>query len=71
MEFVLWLAGVMATIVACKFVFAVFRRLGSKANLEAVIDRANEGISNGANRMVDHFKKRKERKQEKPIVTIH
>lgn len=72
MEFVLWLAGVLATVTACKFVFAVFKRISSKDNLADVIDIANQGISNGANKLVDSIKKRKERKhEEKPIVTIH
>ena len=71
MEIVWWLAGILASLTACKFVFAVFKRIGSKATLEEVIDRAEEGITNGANKIADKLKKRKEEKHEKPIVTIH
>ena len=72
MEFVLWLAGVMVTLVACKFIFQIFRRIGSKENLNAAIDRINDGINSGVETVANKFRERRRQKEEeKPVVTIH
>lgn len=72
MQFVWWLTGVLAVILGCKFVIQVFRRLGSKENLEEFIDRAQDGMNAAADRVGNYMKQKRKQKEEKnrPIVTI-
>lgn len=84
MQIVWWLTGVLVTISAIRFVFLVFKKLMTKDNMNDLIDRANEGIHNAANKVVNGIekkcyesrkkrarKKREEMKKNRPIVTIH
>lgn len=74
MELVLWLAGVMATWTAIKFVFMVFKRLGNKNSMNDVIDRMEDGMTDAAEKVAGYLKKqkgkRKSKEEERPIVTI-
>lgn len=70
MEFVWWLTGVLAMIAAIKFVILVFKRLTSKDALNAVLDRAQDGMANTADRVANYVKKKKAEKDNRPIVTI-
>ena len=70
MNFVLWLAGVMAVIMGCRFIIVLFKRIGSKENLNAVIDRAERGAAAAAGKVGDYMKKKKGG-DNKPVVTIH
>lgn len=70
MQFVWWLTGVLATLGGIKFVWMVFKKLTSKENLEAVLDRAEDGMNNTADRIGNYFKKKKAEKDNRPIVTI-
>lgn len=70
MEFVWWLTGVCATIAACKFVIAVFRRLTSKNSMNAFLDRAEDGFYNSADRVTNYIRRKKAEKDNRPIVTI-
>ena len=70
MEFLWWLTGVFATIMAIRFLILVFKRISSKENLEAIIDKAQDGIRNGAEKVGDYVKNKKNKKNNEPRVTI-
>lgn len=72
MQFAWWLTGIMASFVAIRFVWRVFKRLASKENLDAIVDNAANGMKRTATNMGNYFKQRKQKKeeQERPIVTI-
>lgn len=77
MQFVWWITGVLATITGVRFVFIVFKRLTSKENINLLVDRANEGLHNTADKVEFYIKKKqkeraKKKKEEanRPIVTI-
>ena len=66
MNFVWWLTGVLATLAALKFVFLVFRKLTSKESMNAVIERAQEGMHDAANKVVKKIQtKKNNQKKEK------
>ena len=73
MQTILWLAGVLATWTAIKFVFMVFKRLGSKNSMNDVLDRMEDGMADAAGKVAAKVKDRKTRRsrqEEQPIVTI-
>ena len=71
MELVLSLAGLLAVWTGLKFVFLVFKRLGNKNAMNDLIDRAEDGIEDAADKVAGYWKKRKhEKKEERPVVTI-
>lgn len=74
MKLILTLAGLMAVWTGLKFVFLVFKRLGNKNAMNDLIDRMEDGMSEGADKVAGYVKsrKRKARKKEKeqPMVTI-
>ena len=72
METILWFAGVLATWYGLKFVFMVFKRLGSKNTINDLLDRAEDSMANAADSVAGYCKKTRRRKkeQEQPIVTI-
>jgi len=72
METIVWLAGFLATLYGIKFVFMVFKRLGSKNNINAMLDRMEESMADAAGKVAGSIKSRKVRKAEenRPIVTI-
>lgn len=71
METILWLAGVLATLYGIKFVFLVFKRLGSKNNINNVLDRMEDSMTEAAGKVANGIKNRKNRnEEERPIVTI-
>lgn len=77
MQFVWWLTGVCFVIALSRFVILVFKRLMSKENMNDLIDKANKGMHDAANKMVDGIEqsrnRRRAKKEEKnrPIVEIH
>ena len=83
MQFVWWLAGVLATLAACKFLLRIFKRLTGKENIDKLINTASTKLTNAADNFVDHFQDRKAQKEiqkhvqqrtkdeeNRPIVTI-
>lgn len=70
MNFIWTLAGIMAVIMGCRFIVILFKRIGSKENLNAVIDRAEDGMA-AAGKKVSDFVKKKKGGDNKPVVTIH
>lgn len=72
MQTILWIAGVLAMWTAIKFVFLVFKRLGSKNSMNDLLDRMEDTMVDGADAVAGYFKqkKRKKKESEKPIVTI-
>lgn len=71
METILWLAGVLATLYGIKFVFLVFKRLGSKNNINNILDKMEDNMADAAGKVANGIKNRKNRKEEeRPIVTI-
>ena len=71
MQVILWFAGVLAIWTGLKFVFMVFKKLGSKNSMNDLLDRMEDGMAEGADKVAGYMKsKRKGRKEEKPIVTI-
>lgn len=72
MKLILTLAGFMAVWTGLKFVFLVFKRLGNKNAMNDLIDRMEDGMSEGADKVAGYVKSRKARKKEKeqPMVTI-
>lgn len=72
MQTILWFAGICLVWTGIKFVFMVFKRLGSKNSMNDLIDRMEDGMAKGADTVAKNMKARKERKkeQEQPIVTI-
>jgi len=69
MQTILWFAGVLATWYGLKFVFMVFKRLGSKNTINDILDRAEDKMAEGADEVAGYFK-RKGKKKEQPVVTI-
>ena len=72
MNIIVWFAGVMVTWCGLKFVFRFFKRLGSKSNMDNMIDKVNDSITNSADKFADYCKKgmKKRKEEEQPIVTI-
>lgn len=72
METILWLAGVLATLYGIKFVFLVFKRLGSKNNINNILDRMEDNMADAAGKVANGIKNRKKsrKEEERPIVTI-
>lgn len=71
MNLVWSLIGVMTIWTALKFVFLVFKRLGNKNAMNELIDKMEDGMSDGAEKVAGYIKKsRKAKKEEQPIVTI-
>ena len=72
METILWFAGVLAMWTGLKFVFMVFKRLGSKNTMNNLIDRMEDGMAEAADNVAGYCERRKRRKhdEERPIVTI-
>ena len=76
MKLILTFAGIMAVWTGLKFVFMVFKRLGSKNSMNDMIDKMEQKMEEGADQVAGYFrsqKKRKARKKKednKPIVTI-
>lgn len=80
-ELVKWVAGILLTAGAIKFVFTAFRSIFSKENFEDILDAVGEKCSEGAEatgnfvkkKMAEHKVKckiKKAEKQNKPIVYI-
>ena len=69
MQTIFWFAGVLATWYGLKFVFMVFKRLGSKNTINDILDRAEDRMADGADQVAGYFKKKKVKK-EQPVVTI-
>lgn len=67
---------IMAMWTAIKFVFLVFKRLGSKNSMNSMIDKMEEKMSEGADNVAYYIKENRRKKKEKkdeedrPIVTI-
>ncbi len=70
MKLILSIISIMAVWTAIKFVFLVFKRLGSKNSMNDLIDRMEDGMAEGADKVAGYLKKQKKKKEEKPIVTI-
>lgn len=70
MQTIFWFAGVLATWYGLKFVFMVFKRLGSKSTINDILDRAEDSMSDAADNVAKHFKERKRKKEEEPWITI-
>lgn len=75
MKLILTLVGFLAIWTCVKFVFLVFKRLGSKNNMNDLIDRMEDGMANSADRVAGYIRKQKKikkkrKKEEQPIVTI-
>ena len=72
METILWFAGLLAMWTGIKFVFMVFKRLGSKNTMNNIIDRMEDGMAEAADSVAGYCEKRKRRKrdEERPVVTI-
>lgn len=66
-QFIVWMVSVLATWVALKFVFLLFKRLGSRNSIEQVIDGAENKLSEAADKVAGAWKARK---KEKVKVTI-
>lgn len=69
LQFILWIAGLFATWIGLKFVFLLFKRLGSKSALNDVIDRVEDGMADAADKVAGAWKSRR-RKEERVKVTI-
>lgn len=69
LQFILWMAGLFATWVGLKFVFLLFKRLGSRNALNDVIDRAEDGLAGAADKVAGAWKARR-KNEEKVRVTI-
>lgn len=67
LQFVLWVCGVLATWIALKFVFLLFKRLGSRNALNDVIDSAEDKLNDAADKVAGAWKSRK---KERVKVTI-
>lgn len=67
MKFVFWLTGVCAIIAACKFVILVFKKVTSKENMNEMLDRANYGLQDAANRAASWYDKNKERRKKQKV----
>lgn len=67
LEFILWVAGLFATWIGLKFVFLLFKRLGSRNAINDVIDRAEDSLADAADKVAGAWKSRK---KEKVKVTI-
>ena len=72
MQLILTLAGFLAVWTGLKFVFLVFKRLGSKNSMNDLIDSMEDGMAKGADKVAKYVKTRKNKKkeEEKLIVTI-
>ena len=72
MQFLWWLTGVMAVIAGCRFILLVFRKLTSKESMEAVLNKAENGLKKTATNATDFLKKKKQERHEfeRPKVTI-
>lgn len=73
MQTILWFAGVLAIWTGLKFVFMVFKRLGSKSTINDILDRAEDSMADAADTVAGYCKKkrsRRKREEEQPIVTI-
>jgi hypothetical protein len=72
MQTILWFAGVLAVWTGLKFVFMVFKRLGSKNSMNNLIDRMEDSMADAADTVAGYCEKRKRRKrdEERPVVTI-
>ena len=76
MQTILWFAGVLAVWTGLKFVFMVFKRLGSKSTINDLLDRAEDSMADAADTVAKSVKNRKTAKKRKKnedewIVTIH
>ena len=71
-----WIIGVVFLFqfmrLVLKFMSKVFKRLGSDANIDDVIDSAEDKMDEAADTVAGYFKekRRKRREKEQPIVTI-
>ena len=63
MQVLWWLTGCLAIIAGCRFIILAFRRLTSKENMNALIDRAEDGFQNTFDKIEKNFKKRKKARQ--------
>ena len=70
MKFVFWFAGILATIAALRFVIEVFKRITSKQNMSSLLDRAEDGIKNTAEKTANFIKEKRKEKKNEPVVTI-
>lgn len=70
MKLIFTIAGILAVWTGIKFVFLVFKRLGSKNSMNDLIDRMEDGMVEGADKVAGYWKNRKKSKEERPIVTI-
>ena len=57
-ELVKWVAGVLLTVAAIKFVWTAFRTLFSKENFEDALDSVGTACGNAATRMANGIKKK-------------
>lgn len=73
-QLVLTYAGICAVVLGMKFVHRIFKRLGNRSNTDYLIDRMEDSMDNAADKVAGYFKERKKRRREKednrPIVTI-
>ena len=77
MQLIWTFIGILATWTVLKFVFMVFKRLGSKSNMNDFLDRAEDKMGEMADEVAGYWKKKKRRTtkkkvkiKEEPIVTI-
>lgn len=73
MQTILWFAGVCLVWTGLKFVFMVFKRLGSKNSMNSLIDKMEDGMAEAADNVAGYYKKKKrsrKEQKEQPIVTI-
>ena len=73
MNLVWSLITIMAIWTALKFVFLVFKRLGSRNAMNDLIDKMEDGMVQGADTVAGYIRKNRKKSKEKdeqPIVTI-
>ena len=70
MQTILWIAGVLAMWTGIKFVFLVFKRLGSKNSMNDLLDRMEDGMADAAGKVANGIKNRKKKDDNRPVVTI-
>ena len=83
MKLALWIAGILFTVFACRFVILIFKRLTSRENMEDLIDKMSVGFGHAADKIADKIhegsdarrekkeeKKRQKMEERRPIVII-
>lgn len=69
MKLVFDFAVICLVLLGLKIVWAIFKKVGSKDNINAGLGKANEAAKNAAKNVAEKWKNRKV--EEKPTATIH